>query len=448
MFSAHIYSQQIEMKVTKLIEVAEIAVADATDYSLNPLQKTILQECCQNEPKTYEQIAFELNYSPSYLKKKLIPMLWKILSKTFNEKVTKANCRSILEKNIVICKDSQPNAIQLERPEGPVSLDSPFYIHRFNLERLGYEELLEPGALLCLRGTSKVGKTSLLLRLLDRMEKQGYRKIRLSLNRASTEILSSVEKFLRWFCANITQQLEAEIRLQEFWCDEVGALTNCSFYLQQYLLSRSPSPIVVALDNLERLFAYPTIAHDFLSLLRSWYEEAKNNPLWQKLRIVLVYSTEAHLLFENDKTPVNISSILDVLPFNATQIRELASYHRLYLSSIESDRLHALLGGFPDLVRQILYYAVRNNRRGSELLSDLVTDGGSLSDRLSKKLHWLSSQPDLLVAYRQVVNSERPLKLEPHIAFQLQSLGLICQDDDGVTVSCELYRQYFYKHLN
>ncbi|MBP0020427.1 MAG: AAA-like domain-containing protein [Cyanobacteria bacterium SBLK] len=435
------------MNVTKLIEFAEVAVAYKMGFSLSHLQKVILQECCQNPTKTYEQIASELNYSPNYLKKKVIPLLWRILSETFGEKVTKANCYSVLEKNALVWESSPPTEMKLERADGPVPLGSPFYVRRPHLEQLGYEELLESGALLCLQGMSKVGKTSLLVRLLNDVEKESYRTIRLSLNVASTQILSSVEKFVRWFCANITQQFENEIYLQEFWRDDVGALTNCSLYLKQYLLSRSPVPIVLALDEFDRLFAHPTIANDFLRLLRSWYEEGKDNPLWQKLRIVLVYSTEVHLLLKTSKTPIDIGSSLVVPPFNALQVRQLAGYHRLYLTSSEVDRLQSQLGGFPDLVRKVFYHAVRDDLDWSDLISNLASDRSIVSDRLHEKLHWLRTHPDLLAAYRQVLNSDRPLVLESQIAFQLQSLGLVNQQEDGIITSCELYRQYFRERL-
>ncbi len=435
------------MNISQLVELAEVAVSHKRGLALNHLQKVILQECCQHETKTYEQIASDHSYSPSYLKKKAIPLLWKTLSDTFEEKVTKANCRSVLEKNVTDLDNFSAPEVALERPDGPVPLGSPFYIPRVRWERLGCEELLEPGGLLCLQGTSKVGKTSLLVRLLDRLETHGYRTVRLSLNRASTTVLSSVETFARWLCANITQQVDAEIRLQKFWHEEVGDLTNCSLYLQQYLLDRSPIPIVLAIDEFDRLFDRPTIADDFICLLRSWYEEAKDCRAWQKLRIVLVYSTESHLLLKTGKSPVNIGLTLDVPPLDTAQVRALAARHRFYLSASDVDRLQSVLGGFPDLVRQVFYHAVRSHRSPIELLSGLASDTGILRDRLHEKLHWLNTHPDLLAAYQKVISSDSPLILEPQIAFQLYSLGLVRRHDKAVTASCQLYRQYFRERL-
>lgn len=53
---------------------------------------------------------------------------------------------------------------------------------------------------------------------------------------------------------------------------------------------------MIAIDELNELFAYPDIAREFLLLLRTWSERAKEsdadiNP-WHKLRLVTVHSTE------------------------------------------------------------------------------------------------------------------------------------------------------------
>lgn len=55
------------------------------------------------------------------------------------------------------------------------------------------------------------------------------------------------------------------------------------------------APVVLALDEVNQLFDYPKLARDVLLLLRSWYEETRDISVWQKLRFVLVCSTEAYI---------------------------------------------------------------------------------------------------------------------------------------------------------
>ncbi len=52
-------------------------------------------------------------------------------------------------------------------PSGPVPLDSPFYIPRPPVEELVYEEISKPGALIRIKGAKEMGKSSLMLRIVD-----------------------------------------------------------------------------------------------------------------------------------------------------------------------------------------------------------------------------------------------------------------------------------------
>jgi hypothetical protein len=51
--------------------------------------------------------------------------------------------------------------------KGEVPLDSPFYVERPPIERLCYETIVQPGALIRIKAPKQMGKTSLMLRILD-----------------------------------------------------------------------------------------------------------------------------------------------------------------------------------------------------------------------------------------------------------------------------------------
>lgn len=68
-----------------------------------------------------------------------------------------------------------------------------------------------------------MGKSSLMARIIARGSSHNYHTVRLSLFRVETEFLASTEKFLRWFCANVTQQLKLESKLLDYWDEDMGA---------------------------------------------------------------------------------------------------------------------------------------------------------------------------------------------------------------------------------
>ncbi|VXD15532.1 conserved hypothetical protein [Planktothrix serta PCC 8927] len=436
--------------VEELLGLAEALVTAKGGNPLSYIQKVILTEALLETKKTYDQIAEENGYSPSYLKNGVAPHLWQLLSDVVGEKVTKATCRCLLERELetqTIPKIfpelvfTQP--IILESPEGQVPLNSIFYIERSSSELICYQEIQHQGTLLRIKAPRKMGKTSLMARILDYAQQQNYHPVRLSLHLASSLVFNSTEKFLRWFCANVTQQLGLESKIDEFWDEDVGALVSSSLYFQGYLLEEIQQPIVLALDEVNQLFEYPSLARDVLALLRSWHEETRDISNWQKLRFVIVYSTDIYIPLDTNKSPFNVGLGIDLHPFNLDQVQTLSRRYGLNLTEQELKELTEFVGGFPYLVRLAFDHCVRRNIPLPELLEQANTDTGIYSDHLHEQLWLLQQDPDLVTTYQQIIATTHPIKIEQVKAFKLKSMGLIHINGNQVIPSCELYRQYF-----
>ncbi len=140
-------------------------------------------------------------------------------------------------------------------PGSPLIVNSPFYIQRGVIEQQCAEELLKPGALIRVRGPQKMGKTSLLHRLITQAETLGYQAVRLNLRQAEAEILTDLDTFLQWFSLNISYQLAITPQLEDYWDRELfGSLVSCTAYFQGYLLPQVPGCLLLGLDNVDWLF--------------------------------------------------------------------------------------------------------------------------------------------------------------------------------------------------
>jgi len=436
--------------IEELLGLVEALVIAKGRNPLSYIQKIILTEALLETKKTYDQIADENGYSTSYLKNGLAPQLWQLLSDVMGEKVTKANCRCLLErelqdKNIpkIFPKIVSDQPIFLESPEGQVPLNSIFYIERVPSEPICYQEIKNQSALLRIKAPRKMGKTSLMARILDYAQQQDYHPVRLSLHRASSLVFRSTEKFLRWFCANVTQQLSLESQIDEFWDEDVGALVSSSLYFQGYILEEIQQPIVLALDEVNQLFEYPSLARDVLALLRSWHEETRDISNWKKLRFVIVYSTDIYIPLDTNKSPFNVGLGIDLYPFNFEQVQNLSQRYGLSLTDQELKKLTELVGGFPYLVRLAFDHCVRRNIPLKQLLETATTDTGIYSDHLHEQLWLLQQDPDLATVYQQIIGKDNAVKVEQAKAFKLKSMGLVHIQGNQVIPSCQLYRQYF-----
>jgi DNA-binding Xre family transcriptional regulator len=332
-------------------------------------------------------------------------------------------------------------------PNGSVPLGSPFYLERASLEQEVYQEIRKPGALVRIKAPREMGKTSLLLRILDYAKRQSYRTVSLNLEQVDQAILSDSNQFLRWLCANTARQLQLKPNLDEYWDEDLGSKISCTSYIENYLLESIATPLVLALDEVNQIFEHPQVSKDFLPLLRSWYEEAKTLPIWQKLRLIVVHSTEIYVPLQLNQSPFNVGLPVQLNTFSKKEVQQLAQRYGLdwEQEGEEARQLMDMVGGHPALVQIALYHLSRGKLTMAQLLKTAPTSTGIYSHHLQRHLIVLKEQPELASALNTVMSAIEPVQLESILAYKLISLGLIKQSESRAIPSCELYRQYFLK---
>ncbi|NJK69363.1 MAG: AAA family ATPase [Microcoleus sp. SU_5_3] len=401
------------------------------------------------EGKSYEKIAEQLFRSASYISQDVGYQLWRKLSEALGEEVTKKSFRQALKRAATTSLTLTSNsAIALQFPDGPVPLDSPFYVERPPIESDCYKEILKPGSLIRIRGPRQIGKTSLLNRVLAYAAQQNYQIVRMNLRKAEKTVFTNLNRFLRWFCLNVSRQLNLEPKLDDYWDEEIGSKVSCTGYFQAYLLDQLDTNLVISLDEIDTVFNYPDIAEDFLALLREWHEEAMIDESWRKLRLVIAHSTEVYISLNIHQSPFNVGLPLRLPPFNQQQVQTLVQVHGLTGKVEETQRLTVMVEGHPYLIRLALYHLARQDLTLGQLLQDAPTQAGIYSDYLRRCLGQLKQQPELAAALKQVVTNQSSVQLESLAVYQLDSMGLVHLKGDRVTPSCELYRQYFSTNLS
>ncbi|NES23916.1 MAG: TIR domain-containing protein, partial [Symploca sp. SIO3E6] len=259
-----------------------------------------------------------------------------------------------------------------ELPTGQVRLASAFYVERVPYEAQCYKEILQPGSLIRIKAPRQMGKTSLMARILYQAREQGYRTVPLSLQHADTGIFTNLNQLLQWLCARITRKLRLPDQVDDYWTDTYGSKDNCTAYFEDYLLPAADEPLVLGLDEVDRVFQYPQISDDFFGLLRAWYEEAGygdlNSDLWNKLRLVVVHSTEVYIPLNVNQSPFNVGLPIELSEFSTEQVWNLAQQHGLHWQSSQVEQLMRMVGGHPYLVRVALYYLAQQQLSLEKLL--------------------------------------------------------------------------------
>ncbi|HEY9650140.1 MAG TPA: AAA-like domain-containing protein [Coleofasciculaceae cyanobacterium] len=349
------------------------------------------------------------------------------------------------DTTLLVLPDKSP---RFEEPEGQVSLNSSFYVERPPVESDCYESIVKPGALIRVKAPRQMGKTSLMSRILHYASQQGHRAAALNFQAADAEFLTNLDQFLQWFCASITWELNLDDNLADYWKGILGSKNKCTNYFQRYLLSKISNPIALGLDEVDQIFQHPEIATDFFGLLRAWHERGKNEPLWKKLKLVIVHSKEVYIPLNINQSPFNVGLPIELPELNQEQVQDLVDRHKLDFSDEQVEQLMSMVGGHPYLVRVALYQIARGRMTLENLLQIAPTEEGPYYDHLRRHLLNLEESAELVAAVKQVVAADEPVEIKASEAFKLRSMGLVKFQGNAVMPLCDLYRFYFRDRLD
>ena len=454
---------------SRLIEARKIAdrvVFQQCDRHLSDVEIKVFEGSWQGN--TYDEMAELYGYSAEYLNKDVGNKLWKKLAAALHEPVTKRNFRAALSRagdtqnthhvmpsSVTSAFSSAEQAVncaeasELPFPEGAVALDSPFYVERSGVETLCCQTVQQPGSLVRIKAPKLMGKTSLINRILDYSKKRVGKTVYLDLGSCDRSILTNLDKFLRRLCALSGQQLGLENRLSDYWdTDILGSNDNCTAYFEEYLLPEIDAPLVLGIDESDRLFAYPEVAEDVLGMLRSWHEKGKVSALWQQLRLVIVHSTEIYIPLDINQSPFNAGLPVELKEFTPDQVIELARLHGLALNSQQIAALMQVVCGHPYLIRLALYKLCTHALTLEQLVDTAACESGIYSNHLRRHLGVLQQSPSLISSLRQVVEAQAPVALDSMTTYKLHSMGLVQQVENCVVPRCALYREYFCRVLD
>ncbi len=413
------------------------------------------------EGQSYKDIEENTGYVIGYLRD-IGSNMWKELSQILQKRVTKKNLPLILEqlqqKDFILPINPQMDYIPeqplddsvavsekelLGFPSAPIPANSRLYVKRPPIEKLARNEIARQGCLLRIKAPQKMGKSSLLNQVIAQADSLGYLVAYLDFRDTEEAVFNSIDRMLHWFCAAICQQVNLPPNLDYYWDEDMGSKMSCKIFMESYILKHIDRPLVLTINEVNRIFEHPQTAVDFLPLLRSFHEQSRRSAVWQKLRLVLVYSTDIYVPLNINQSPFNVGLSLKLTPFNCEQVKNLAQRYELNWQGDEVEQLMSLIGGHPYLTNIALYYLAHEIIDLQHLLSNAPKPTGIYRQHLQSYLILLQKEPQLMSAMSQLVHSSEPIELDVLVAYKLESMGLITLDGFMATLSYQIYRFYF-----
>jgi hypothetical protein len=244
----------------------------------------------------------------------------------------------------------------------------------------------------------------------------------------------------------ITHELRLDLEETEnLWRGSLSPHQKLTYLMEDYLLPETETPIVLGIDEADRLLM-TGFSQDFFSLLRSWYNKAGVDEEWNRLSIVLVISTEPYLLIPDARqSPFNVGLRLYLDDFDADQVRDLNQRHGSPVAESDLPQLMTLLNGHPYLTRKALYTLVAKSLDWPHLVQIATKDPGPFSDHLQYHYWLLRNEHDLRAAMKDVIGRNRCA--DEDAFYRLYRAGLVKGSSDDSMCRCDLYRIYFESKL-
>jgi hypothetical protein len=311
------------------------------------------------------------------------------------------------------------------------------------------EAIQRQGVTITIKAPRQMGKSSLLMRLIEAAVEAGKRVAFLDFQLFDQAALADADTFFRQFCAGLTDQLELANQVDKYWQMPQSRSQRCTHYMSGHLLKQLDSSLVLAMDEVEAVFDAP-FRSDFFGMLRSWHNH-RGHPLerkiWRQLDLALVTSTEPYQLIDNlNQSPFNVGEVIQLTDFAPDQVADLNRRHDSPLTPAQERQLMDLLYGHPYLVRRALYLVASQRFSPADLFSQATDDRGPFGDHLRNHLFRLHGKADLIQGLREVMHYHTCH--DERVFFRLRGAGLIYRKDREVLPRCQLYADFFREHLD
>lgn len=344
------------------------------------------------------------------------------------------------EFNSLVLKD-------LETPGGAVKLRDQFYIERED-DISFQEKVIKPGTTTTIYAPRQTGKTSLLVRGEHHAQQNGAKVVHLDMQSVNKDNLKEIDQFQHFLAKFISDELQLDWKgeIKKLWdSSELPPNQKLTNLLRRYILPKTDFPIVLAMDEVDRLL-HTDFSEDFFGLIRSWHNSRPREEQWNKLSIVLIISTEPHLLIRDlSQSPFNVGLKIYLDDFNEEQVRDLNQRHSSPVTESDISQFMTLLNGQPYLCRMAFYTLATKKLTWSQLSNIATTDQGPFVEHLQHYHRLLLNEPDLRAALKEVIRRNRCV--DEIALLRLKRAGLVKGESSACTCRCDLYRVYFNTKL-
>lgn len=332
-------------------------------------------------------------------------------------------------------------------PGGAIDVESDIYVVR-SIDEEVLLKLRNQRGFVVVRGPRQIGKTSLLMRAFHALTK-GKSRMRgayIDFQIMETDKFRDQNSIWLSLTMDISRQIKLKTWNAEQWNPAKTHHENFLEFIDRFVFSEGEIPLLVCMDETERIFGTP-VQSGFFGSIRAYFNQSAMDQNLKNIRWLLSTSSEPSFFIRDlNQSPFNIGTQIHQTSFGIEEIEEFAEKLGVQISPGEADRIFHYVGGRPYLTHLLLFHIGKNPGLREDFYDASMAGKGIFRDHLNRYLLHFQRQPDLARAMKEVVFNKGCEDIG--IENRLEGVGLVRRDETlRVVPACGLYGEFFKKTL-